>query len=125
MKKEACEICGHETGVLDHGTGKYAEKMVCGLCEDRNFAEQLLGLKIAELEAEIKSLVIAVFRSDKTPGYSYGRNDKRAQNRYGNVPVGVGVRWATPMELAQGYARKYDFGQELFDGDPDNQCGSE
>jgi hypothetical protein len=119
MKKEACEVCGHETSVLDNGTGKYAEKMVCGLCEDRNFREQLLNVKIAEREAEIKSLAIAVFRSDKTPGYSCGRKDKRAQNRFGNVPDGVGKRWPTPKELAQACARKHGFEQALFDGEPD------
>ncbi|MHA2086309.1 MAG: hypothetical protein ACXAB9_11075 [Candidatus Thorarchaeota archaeon] len=119
MRKEECEVCGQETDVLDQGTGKYAEKLVCKLCEDRNFREQLLRVKIAELEAGIKSLVIAVFRSDKTPLYGYGGKGKSDKNRFGNLPKGVGKRWATPLELAQGYARKHGFERELFEGNPD------
>lgn len=53
---DKCDVCGHETSVLDRGTGEYAEKMVCGLCEDRNFREQLLRVEIAELKDERGSL---------------------------------------------------------------------
>jgi hypothetical protein len=27
MSKRACDVCGHETAVLDYGTGEDAEKM--------------------------------------------------------------------------------------------------
>lgn len=63
---DKCDVCGHETNILDHGTGKYAEKMVCGLCEYGNFSEQLLRVEIAELREELKSFAIFVFRLDKT-----------------------------------------------------------
>lgn len=55
---EKCDICGHETSVLDHGTGKYAEKMVCGLCEDRNFREQLLRVENNKLKDDRAALVL-------------------------------------------------------------------
>ena len=70
---------------------------------------------------EVKSLIIAIFRSDKTEGYGYSGKE-RDQNRFGFLPKGVGKRWATPRELAQQYARKHGFGHELFEkpkGDTD------
>lgn len=51
---DKCDVCGHETIMLDHGTGKYAEKMVCGLCEGGNFREQLLRVEIAELKGKLE-----------------------------------------------------------------------
>jgi hypothetical protein len=59
---------------------------------------------------------IAVFRADKTPAYGYGKG-VRDQNRFGNLHEGVGKRWATPLELAQHYARKHGFERDLFKGD--------
>ena len=49
----ACEICGHETPILDYGTGAYAEKLVCGLCDSRNFTEKSLRLDIKSLAGEL------------------------------------------------------------------------
>lgn len=69
------------------------------------------------VDEEIKDLVIAVFRLDKTPMYGYGgKGNKRNQNRFGELPEGIGKRWATPMELAQGFARKHGFERDLFGG---------
>lgn len=56
---DKCDVCGHETSVLDHGTGEYAEKMVCGLCEDRNFREQLLRVEVGELRGKLEGFTKA------------------------------------------------------------------
>lgn len=100
-----CSICG-EPGACSH----CLEEM-----------ERIISKADEKVQAdrEIKDLVIAIFRADKTPGYGYGNKGKRDRNRYGNLPNGVGKRWATPMELAQGYARRHRFERELFEGNPD------
>lgn len=57
--KDKCDVCGHETAVLDNGTGEYAEKMVCKLCESRNYGMQLLRLEIGKLKDDRAALVLA------------------------------------------------------------------
>ena len=61
---------------------------------------------------EVKRLVIAIFKQDKTPAYGYSRKE-RDQTRFGREP-GAGKRWQTPAELAQQFARKHNFNDELF-----------
>lgn len=85
-----------------------------GMGEDK--AERLQA-KIDKLEsyaAETKDLLIAVFRKDKTSAYGYGKG-KRDQDRFGNLPDGVGKRWQTPAEMVNSYALEHGFHQELFE----------
>jgi len=73
--------------------------------------------RISELEAQledVEDLVVGVFRRDKTPMYGYG-GKANSQDKYGNLPEGVGKRWATPRELAQDYAKRHGFERELWD----------
>lgn len=73
-----CEVCGHKTSVLQSGTGSYADKMVCGLCEDRNMREQLLRLKITTARQALVDYANEVFEAY----FEMGRMQDGASNEF-------------------------------------------
>lgn len=95
---------------------KWKKPMLIKVCEFYTTERRVIIALVKEAlerEAEIEGLVVGVFRRDKTPAYGYG--GKRDQDRFGFLPYGVGKRWSSPMELAQGYARRHGFELKLWD----------
>lgn len=71
---------------------------------------QLAAEKVRVGKAEL--CIYNMWTVDKTSQYEYSRGRGKNTNRFGDYPQGIGERWKTPRELAEGYYGQG--GQELW-----------